>query len=151
MRLQVDDLSGVDIQKLLNEHIADAHTHSPPDSVFALDIDALRGDDITFWTLWSGEGLMGCGALKRLSNTHGEIKSMRTVASAQGQGVGSQILAHIIDTAMGDGLVRLSLETGSNDPYKPARNLYVKFGFKDCGPFADYKLNEFSVFMTRVL
>ena len=151
MRFQIDDLSGLDIHNLLNEHIADAHTHSPPDSVFALDIDALRGDDITFWTLWSGAVLMGCGALKKLSSTHGEIKSMRTVSSALGQGVGSQILAHIIDNAKRLGLIRLSLETGSNEPYMPARRLYAKFGFKQCGPFADYKLNEFSVFMTRTL
>ena len=151
VRIREDDLSGADVRALLKFHIEDAYNNSPADGVFTLDIAALQKPDITFWTIWDDGALCGFGALKKLSTTHGEIKSMRTEQSALGQGVASQMLIHIMRHARLEGFKRLSLETGPTAPYAPARNLYAKFGFKPCGPFADYKKNAFSVFMSRGL
>ena len=155
MYIREDDLSGSEIRTLLREHLADAYKHSPPDSVYALDLTALKKPNIRFWSIWEDgvkDGiLLGCGALKHLDNTHGEIKSMRTTSAAYRRGVGSKMLSHIIDQAQASGYERLSLETGSNQPYAPARALYNKFGFKECGPFADYEDGGFSLFMTREL
>ena len=147
MHIRTDDLSGVDIQTLLHEHLADAYKNSPPDSVYALDLSELQKPDISFWSVWEDNVLLGCGALKELGPSHGEIKSMRTTEAALKRGVGSMMVAHIIEQARARGYERLSLETGSNEPYAPARGLYTKFGFKKCGPFADYKDGTFSLFM----
>ena len=147
MQIRDDDLSGPEIRALLKFHLADAFDNSPPDSVFALDITALQGTDISFWTIWEDGILLGCGALKQLTKTHGEIKSMRTASTAFGRGVGSKVLTHIIAEAKSRGMTRLSLETGENEAYAPARALYAKFDFKACGPFANYPAGDFSVFM----
>ena len=147
-----DDLSGPEIAELLAEHLSDMHVHSPPESVHALDLDALRKPDITFWSIWSGENeLVGCGALKELDTTHGEIKSMRTRAKFRGQGAGKLMLRHILDEAAQRGYLRLSLETGSMAAFDPARRMYGSHGFANCGPFADYILDPNSVFMTLEL
>lgn len=146
--IRKDDLSGPEIQTLLKNHLEDAYKNSPADSVFALDISALQGPGIAFWSVWEDSALLGCGALKQLSKTHGEVKSMRTDNAALGRGVGSLMLAHIIAQAKARGMAQLSLETGENEAYAPARFLYQKFGFEICGPFADYKKHTFSIFMT---
>ncbi len=151
MQIREDDLKGSQIQALLRDHLADAHANSPPGSVYALDLTALQNPDITFWTVWDDDVLLGCGALKELDKTHGEIKSMRTAPHALKRGVGNKMLTHIITQANGRGYKRLSLETGNNAAYKPARALYGKFGFETCGPFSDYKDGTFSVFMTLIL
>src|SRR5580765_720196 len=123
--------------------------HSPPESVHALDLEALRSNDITFWTAWDGEGLLGCGALKELDPDHGEIKSMRTVAAHLRKGVARALLDHILGEAKRRGYSRVSLETGSAAAFAPAQKLYAGFGFTYCGPFADYVEDPYSVFMTR--
>ncbi len=151
MLIRQDDLTGNAVQQLLKTHLEDAYKNSPADSVFALDVSELLHPEITFWTIWKNRNLLGCGALKQLDESHGEIKSMRTHEDALGQGVGSAMLTHIIKQARQQGFNKLSLETGNNDAYAPARNLYQKFGFTTCGPFADYELNKFSVFMSRAL
>jgi len=151
MQIREDDLKGSQIQTLLRNHLADAHANSPPGSVYALDLTALQKPDITFWSVWDEDVLLGCGALKHLNARHGEIKSMRTTRHALKRGVGSMVLTHIIDQARGRGYGRLSLETGNNAAYEPARALYEKFGFETCGPFSDYKDGAFSVFMTLAL
>lgn len=148
MLIRKDDLSGPEIQALLREHLEDAYKNSPPDSVYALDLSELRKPDIDFWSVWEDNVLLGCGALKELGATHGEIKSMRTTEAALKRGVGSMMVLHIIEQAKARGFVRLSLETGSNEPYAPARGLYAKFGFEECGPFADYEDGAFSLYMT---
>lgn len=147
MQIRNDDLSGAEIQALLREHLADAYKNSPPDSVYALDLTELQSPDISFWSIWEDEVLLGCGALKQLNKTHGEIKSMRTTTAALKRGVGSKILTHIIEQAKQRGYQRLSLETGNNKPYAPARALYTKHGFEYCEPFADYEDGDFSLFM----
>jgi putative acetyltransferase len=151
MDIRVDDLSGPEIVHLLRTHLQDMALHSPPESVHALDLEALRKPGITFWTAWRDAELMGCGAIKELDSRHGEIKSMRTVASQLRKGVAATLLRHILDEAKRRSYERLSLETGSTEPFAPARSLYAGFGFKPCAPFADYVDDPFSVFMTREL
>ena len=149
MEIREDDLSGKEIRALLEMHLADAYTNSPPDSVHALDLSGLKAPEVTFWCVWNGDALMGCGALKILDEGHGEIKSMRTHPDHLRKGVGAAILTHIIEAARAHGCGRLSLETGNNEAYAPARTLYKRFGFKVCPPFADYVDDGFSLCMTR--
>jgi putative acetyltransferase len=148
MKIEVDDLSRPEIHALLGEHLQNMYALSPPESVHALDLDELRGADITFWTAWDGETLLGCGALKELDRTHGEIKSMRTPGTLRRRGAGRAILQHIIGVARSRGYDRLSLETGAMEAFTPAQKLYQSFGFTYCGPFADYVADPHSVFMT---
>lgn len=149
--IKLDDLSGREIAELLQEHLDDMHVHSPPESVHALDLDALKKPEITFWTVWLDDRLVGCGALKELDKAHGEIKSMRTPNDFRGKGVGKLILRYIIDEAKRRRYKRLSLETGSMAAFEPARRLYESHGFSVCGPFADYILDPNSLFMTMEL
>jgi putative acetyltransferase len=149
--IRLDDLRGPEIRALLEEHLRHMHELSPPESVHALDLDKLRRPEISFWTVWSAGELVGCGALKELDPTHGEVKSMRTASSARGRGVGRAVLAHIVEVARSRGYTRLSLETGPAHSFGAAHRLYQRFGFVECGPFADYVLDPFSVFMTREL
>lgn len=151
MTVRIDDLRGPEIAELLEEHIKDMKSISPPESKHALDLNGLRKPEITFWTLWEGDKLAGCGALKELDTTHGEIKSMRTAKAFLRRGVAAKVLGHIIEVAKERGYRRLSLETGSMDYFKPAHRLYESFGFIPCGPFGDYKLDPNSVFMTKEL
>jgi putative acetyltransferase len=151
LRIVQDDLTGPEIAALLREHLAGMHTHSPPESVHALDLAALRSPDITFWTAWEGTALAGCGALKQLDPRHGEIKSMRTASSHLRRGVASMLLAHVIRVARERDYTRLSLETGSGPAFDAAHALYTRFGFRYCGPFADYRDDPFSRFMTLAL
>jgi putative acetyltransferase len=151
MRIKIDDLQGPEIYALLQEHLRSMHEHSPPESVHALDLDALRNPNITFWTAWDGPTLLGCGALKALGADHGELKSMRTSAAHLKQGVAQAMLLHILAEAQRRAYTRVSLETGSVEAFAPARNLYAKNGFSYCGPFADYAPDPFSVFMTKAL
>jgi putative acetyltransferase len=151
MRIVEDDLSGSEIAALLTQHLAAMVRNSPPQCVHALDLAALRAPDITFWTAWNESTLLGCGALKELDPTHGEIKSMRTTDAFLGQGVGSAMLSHLIEVAGGRSYSRLSLETGSGPAFTPALALYEKFGFEYCGPFANYRADPFTRFMTMEL
>ena len=149
--IREDDLTGPEVMGLLEEHLAEMASHTPAESVHALDVDRLRAPGVTFWSVWSGADLAGCGALKEIDPTHAEIKSMRTSTPFRGQGVGIAILEHLVEAARGRGCTRLSLETGSNPPFVPARRLYAHHGFVECEPFADYALDPWSVFMTLEL
>lgn len=151
MDIRPDDLTHPAVHALLEEHLADMHAWSPPGSVHALDLAGLRGPDISFWTVWEGETLLGCGALKQLAPDHAEIKSMRTARAHRGQGVGQAMLEHLLAEARRRGYARLSLETGSQPGFEPARRLYARYGFVECPPFADYTQDPNSVFMTLSL
>jgi len=151
MNIQIDDLSGPEIAQLLTEPLNDMHATSPAESVHALDLSGLKKSNITFWTVWENDQLLGCGALKQLDATHGEIKSMRTSNTARNKGVASSLLQHILHTATQQGMTKISLETGSQSFFEPARRLYQKHGFTECKPFADYKLDPHSVFMSKAL
>ncbi len=124
---------------------------SPPESVHALDLEGLRKPEVTFWSIWDGTELAGCGALKELDAEHAEIKSMRTAYAYQRKGIASRMLQHLIEEARGRGYRRLSLETSSMEYFEPARRLYALFEFVRCGPFAPYTEDPNSMFMTKVL
>jgi putative acetyltransferase len=141
-----------DVRRLLDEHLADMFATSPAESVHALEHSALSAPSITFWTAREGGALLGCGALRLLDSpagpaVHGEIKSMRTAATARGRGVGTLMLRHILNDARNRNLERLYLETGTEEFFAPARRLYARHGFTECPPFADYVLDPNSVFM----
>ena len=151
MDVRIDDLTDPRVHELLREHVADMLANSPFESMRALDLSGLKIPEITFWTAWDGDELLGCGALKELDKTHGEIKSMRTAAKHLRKGVARAILETIISTAKNRGYRRLSLETGSTQAFKPALTMYESFGFEYCEPFAQYKYDPFSGFMTLAL
>lgn len=146
-----DDLSGSDVRALLEEHFAGMLANSPKDSCHFLDVEGLKGPGVTFWTIREDGQLAGMGAMKQHDAALGEIKSMRTAASFLRRGVAAAMLEHIIGEARGQGLVRLSLETGSGAAFEPALALYRAYGFVDCPPFADYRPDPFSRFMTLEL
>ena len=151
MDIRRDDLSGPEIRELLEEHLRSMRSISPPESVHALELEGLRQPEVAFWTVWSGDELLGCGALKELDARHGEIKSMRTALRARRTGVAKTVLEHIIGVARRRRYARLSLETGSQDAFEPARRLYESFGFDYCPPFEGYVEDPHSVFMTLLL
>ncbi len=151
MKIEIDDLSRPAIHALLEEHLLNMHELGPPESVHALDLAKLRRPEITFWSAWDGELLLGCGALMALGLRHGEVKSMRTPAAHRRAGAGRALLMHIIETARARGYERLSLETGSVAAFEPAHRLYESAGFVRTGPFGDYAPDVNSVFMTLAL
>ncbi|OZF49432.1 GNAT family N-acetyltransferase [Rhodococcus sp. 14-1411-2a] len=151
MRIEFDDLSRPDVHALLTEHLEDMHATSPAESVHALDLSGLRGPGVTVWTAWEADALLGIVALKKLSPDHGELKSMRTSAVARGQGVASRLLGFVLDQARERGYVRVSLETGTQDYFTAARRLYVRHGFVECPPFADYVVDPSSAFFSLSL
>lgn len=138
----------IDILKL---HHLEMFEHSPPESVHALDESQFSAPNITFYSAWKGPELAGCGALKKLDDTHVEIKSMRTAQTFLRQGVAAKILLHLLEQAKKEGFNQVSLETGTMDFFKPARLLYKRFGFEQCPPFADYFDDPNSVCMTKYL
>lgn len=151
MIITEDDLTGQAIIALLTEHFDDMHAITPLGSSHVLDSESLRSPDITFWSAWEGNTLLGCGALKALDASSGEIKSMRTVEAHKRNGVASSILDHIVTIAKQRDYTFLNLETGSFPAFRPARTFYEKHGFEYRAPFADYRDDPNSVFMTRHL
>jgi putative acetyltransferase len=151
VQIKIDDLRGPEIALLLEEHLAGMRASSPACSVHALDIDALRKPEIAFWSAWDGGELLGCGALKELNPQHAEVKSMRTSAKHLRKKVASSILQVLIDTATSRGYKKLSLETGAQSAFVPARTMYEGFGFTYCAPFEGYWDDPNSVFMEKVL
>lgn len=151
--IQRDNLQSTEIAQFLQEHLDDMHAESPPESVHALDLSALRQPNIHFWSMRDGLGgaVVACGALKLHNHSEAEIKSMRTAASFRGRGIATQMLNHIEQAAKANGVQTLYLETGSPDYFAPARALYSKHGFTQCGPFADYAEDPYSVFMSKKL
>jgi putative acetyltransferase len=151
VRIELDDLSRPQVLSLLEEHLRNMYELSPPDKVFAFDAAKLKAPDVAFWTAWSGDLLLGCAALKELSPMEGEIKSMRTPNVHRRTGAGRALLNHIIEVARARGYRALYLETGGGAAFLPAQTLYVSAGFKRCGPFASYRENGNSVFMSLPL
>ena len=149
MIIKPDNLTSPEVHQLLQQHLQSMALYSPPESIHALDIDALRQPGITFWTAWDTDELLGCGALKELDAQHAEIKSMRTASAHLRKGVANALLAQIMGEAKRRGYQRLSLETGSAAAFEPAHRLYAASGFALCGPFAGYTSDPYSVFMSR--
>jgi putative acetyltransferase len=148
VNIKLGQLDDPRVVELLTAHVARAREETGRGSAHALDVSGLASADICFWTAWDGDGLLGTAALKRLSASHGEVKSMHTAEAARRRGVGGVLLRHLIEVARGEGMDRLSLETGSWDYFLPARAFYAKHGFTECGPFGEYVDDPNSVFMT---
>ena len=151
MRIEIDDVTRPAVLALLEEHLRSMHELSPPDQVFAFDANRLRDPAVTFWTAWQNATLLGCAALKELSLTQGEIKSMRTPLSRRRHGAGRTLLNHILHVSRERGYRELFLETGRHPAFKPAQALYRSVGFRECGPFGGYIENGNSVFMSLEL
>ena len=147
----LDDLSGAPTRALIARHLAGMHASSPPESVHAFDVDRLREPGVTFWSVWAGEEIAGCGALKVLDADRGELKSMRVADAFLGRGIGRALLGHLVGEARARGLRSLWIETGSAPAFLPALRLYESAGFRRCGPFGDYREDPFSVLMTSEL
>jgi putative acetyltransferase len=151
LAIRIDDLSDPRIADFLNDHLKDMFATSPPESVHALDLDGLKRPEISFWSAWDGETLVGTAAIKRLDAAHAELKSMRTSPAYRRRGVAATMLEFVLGEARRRGYRRMSLETGSMAFFEPARTLYARNGFEYCGPFADYWNDPNSSFMTRTL
>jgi putative acetyltransferase len=143
------ELDFEDVRELLAQHFSEMRAGSPPDACHVLPVDALKSPAIQFYTLREGGVLLGCGALKRLSPDHAEVKSMRTANAALGRGVGQAMLDHLLETARQRGLARLSLETGSTEQFAAANRLYEKNGFERTGAFGDYADTPWTYFYSR--
>ncbi len=151
MKICEDDLRSQKIADFLQEHLDEMRAITPPESVHALDLSALRSPEITVWSVWEGEELLGCGALKEVDPSTGEIKSMRTAKAHRGKGIGSKMLEHIMQEAKHRAYNCLNLETGAMPEFAPARALYTRYGFEHRGPFGEYIEDPNSVFMTKKL
>ena len=151
MEIREDDLSGSAVRGLIRTHLDQMFSHTPPESVYALDLSGLTAPDVTFWSAWDGGEIVGCGALKELDPRHGEIKSMHTLARFRGKGHGRAMLTHILAEARRRGYRRLSLETGGTAPFAAALALYKGAGFTETGPFGDYAFDPHSVYLTLEL
>ena len=146
--IRLDNLEGPEVLALLREHLGSMEHTAPAESRHALDLVGLREPGITFWSVWDGPALAGFGALKHMTESHAEIKSMRTATSHLRRGVASKMLRHLIQEATARGYSKLSLETGSMEFFEAARRLYASFGFTPCPPFGNYRPDPNSVFMT---
>lgn len=151
MKIIIDDLTGGEVLALLEEHLSDMYATSPPESVHALDVKALKASNITFFSGWKQQQLAGCVAIKTLDTHSAELKSMCTAKPFRGCGVASQLLLFALEHAKMKEFSSVSLETGTQDYFLAARTLYKKFGFVDCGPFGSYSIDPNSHFMTRAL
>ena len=137
-----------EVNDLLKKHFAELKSVSPTGSTHVLDIDGLKDPSIKFWSLWENNKLIGCGALKFLEKNHGEFKSIRVADEFKKKGVGERIINHLIEEAKKLKISKLSIETGAGEFFLPARNLFSKFGFKTCPPFAHYKDDPNSCYYT---
>ena len=151
IELQIDDLSDGRVVELLDLHFREMHNYSPPESIHALNADKFKDPKITFWSARVDGEVIGCGALKQILEDCGEIKSMKTRPEFLGKGIASKILDEIIGEARRRSYTDLMLETGSNAAFEPAIALYNKFGFVECDPFDDYRLDPYSRFFTKTL
>ena len=151
MRIEIDDVSRPPVLALLEEHLRNMYEITPPEHVFAFDAAKLRQPDVVLWTAWDVDELLGCAALKELSPTQGEVKSMRTPARLRRRGAGRALLNHILQVSRERGYRELFLETGNHPAFVPAQTLYRSVGFRECGPFGSYQENGNSVFMSLQL
>ena len=147
----IDDPRSGDVRALIETHFNASRDNTPAGYSFAMDAEALTGPDMSFFTARRDGTLLGMVALKRLDDTHGEIKSMHTTESARGRGIGRAMLDHVLAHARAHGFSRVSLETGTTDEYGPARSLYLSAGFRPCGPFGSYSASPHNTFMTMTL
>ena len=146
-----DNFDHPEVNQLLKKHFIELRDASPEGSAHVLDIPGLKVSSIKFWSLWYDNQLMGCGALKFLENNHGEFKSSRVHDNFRGKGFGIKIVNHLIEEAKKLEIKRISIETGAGDFFAPARKLFDKCGFKPCAPFAHYKDDTNSLYLSKLI
>ena len=149
--IRIDDLSGATTLDLIRRHLAHMHEVTPAESVYALDHSGLQAPDVTFWSVWDGDEIVGCAALREIDPAHGEIKSMHTIEPRRGTGIAGRVLDFILAEAQRRGYRRLSLETGGSDAFEAARRLYASAGFTECEPIPGYGPDHHSYVMTLEL
>lgn len=142
---------GADLTLLMERHTVDMHADTPPESIHMMDASQLAIPEVSFFVMRDGQEPVGMGAFKRLGDGHAEIKSMHILHEVRGRGLSRKMLDHLVAEARAAGIRKLSLETGAQAMFAPARGLYSKAGFEECAPFADYELDPNSIFMTREL
>ncbi len=140
-----------EVHKLLTKHFIELRKASPEGSAHVLDIPGLKVSSIKFWSLWEDDKLMGCGALKFLDKGHGEFKSIRVHDVYRGKGNGIKVIKHLIEEAKKLDIKRISIETGAGKFFEPARKLFQKCNFKPCEPFAHYKKDLNSLYLTKLI
>lgn len=151
IRIANADLNAPDFINLIKTHAALMLSQSPAESCHFLPLEGLQKSNVSVWSLYLDDALVACGALQELTASHGEVKSMHTLAAHRGKGLGRLMLNHVIKTAQSRRYQRLSLETGSMNAFAPSRALYAASGFRSCPPFGDYREDPNSYFMTREL
>ena len=139
------------VNDLLTKHFIELRNASPEGSAHVLDIPGLRVPSIKFWSLWENDKLMGCGALKFLDKTHGEFKSIRVHDNFRKKGNGIKVIKHLIEEAKKLKIKKLSIETGAGNFFTPAKKLFDSCGFKPCPPFAHYKNDINSLYLTKLI
>ena len=145
------NFDNLEVNSLLTKHFIELRAASPEGSAHVLDIIGLKISSIKFWSLWDDEKLLGCGALKFLEKGHGEFKSIRVHDNFRNMGNGIKVIEHLIDEAKKLNIKRLSIETGAGSFFKPARKLFKKCNFKSCEPFAHYKKDINSIYLTKLI
>ena len=140
-----------EVNELLTKHFIELRSVSPEGSTHVLDIPGLKEKGIKFWSLWDEKKLIGCGALKFINEEHGEFKSIRIHDDFRKKGLGTEVINHLINEAKKLKIKRLSIETGAGDFFIPARKLFKKAGFTPCKPFAHYKEDANSVYLTKLI
>ena len=140
-----------EVNELLTKHFVELRAASPKGSAHVLDIEGLRENSIKFWSLWDDEKLFGCGALKFLDPQHGEFKSIRLHDKFRKKGNGIKVIEHLIYEAKKLDIKRISIETGAGKFFEPARNLFKRCNFEACKPFAHYKEDVNSLYLTRLI
>ena len=151
MKSVVGNFDNSEVDELLKKHFIELRSVSPAGSTHVLDIEGLKDPSIKFWSLWKKNELMGCGALKFLSEEHGEFKSIRIADKFRKQGNGINVIKHLINEAKKLNIKKISIETGSGDFFAPARKLFKQYGFKSCKPFAHYKKDINSCYMNMLI
>jgi len=149
--IAIDNPRADHVRALVERHLEFARATTPPEHVFALDLDGLQDPAVTFFTYRVNDDVLGMAALKHLDDEHAELKSMHTVAEARGRGVGRALVEHVIAVARERGYRRLSLETGSGPAFEAARSLYARASFTPCDAFGDYRPTPLSAYMTLAL
>ena len=145
------NFDNVEVNKLLIKHFVELRAASPKGSAHVLDIPGLQVSSIKFWSLWENEKLFGCGALKFLDKEHGEFKSIRIDDKFRNKGNGIKVIEHLIYEAKKLSIKKISIETGAGKFFEPARKLFKRCDFKPCKPFAHYKEDVNSIYLTRHL
>ena len=145
------NFDNTEVNELLTKHFIELRIASPEGSAHVLDIPGLKVSSIKFWSLWEDENLMGCGALKFLSENHGEFKSIRVHDKFRNKGNGTKVMKYLIDKAKKLKIKRISIETGAGKFFEPARKLFKKCNFELCEPFAHYKEDENSIYLTKLI